>query len=91
MNDRVIPEGIVWKYIFEISHAPHYVIQHGNGSFMGIYAPPESVERDTAVPFGLEQEKVLHQRDMSHVTVTELPREQTPWADGTYLEGFHAD
>lgn len=82
---RLIPEGRVWKFVFEMSHAPHYVIQHANGTFSGIYAPVEHVERDTAVPFGLKESTVREKKAQDHVTVIEHPRAQSPWADGVYL------
>lgn len=83
-SDRTIPKGKVWRYVFEISHAPHYVIEHDNGTFSGIYAPVEHVERDNAIPFGLSRSKILEQKSKDHVDVTEVPRENSPWAEGVY-------
>lgn len=83
-SGRLIPDGSVWKFTFEVSHAPHYVIQHANGSFSGIYAPVENVTRDTAVPFGLAGDTVAERAEEDHVDVVSLPREQTPWADGVF-------
>lgn len=85
MSERTIPKGKVWKYVFEASHAPHYVIQHDNGTFSGIYAPVEKVPGNNAQPFGLTEEKVLEVKSRDHVDVIELPVEQTPWKEGAYL------
>lgn len=87
MSNRTIPEGKVWKFVFSISHAPHYVIQHENGTFSGIYAKVENVSRETAVPFGLSKATVVERKQEEGVEVVELPREQTPWAGGVFMEG----
>lgn len=84
-SERTIPEGKVWKFTFGVSHAPHYVIQHDNGAFSGIYAPVENVPHDVGVPFGLKRERVLQTKAKEHVTVTEVDRENSPWADGVFL------
>lgn len=84
---RVIPEGKVWMFNFESCHAPHFVIQHANGTFSGIYAHVEIAPGDNAVPFGLPYEKVMKQKHQDHVEVTEMDRENSPWADGVYVEG----
>lgn len=87
MSERLIPEGKVWKFVFEISHAPHYVRQFENGTLAGIYAPVENVERDTAVPFGLKEETVRERRNEDHVDVVQIDRDNSPWADGVFLGG----
>lgn len=85
-GERIIPKDKVWKYIFEVSHAPHYVRQFENGTLAGIYAPVENVPGDPAVPFGLSQDEVLEVKNKPHVTVIEVDLERSPWAEGTYLE-----
>lgn len=83
-HNRTIPEGKVWKYIYEISHAPHYVQQLKNGAFVGIYAPVENVRRENSVPFGIKEENVLDDKRSEYVTVVELNRSETPFSDGVY-------
>jgi len=85
-DERLIPEGKVWRFVFEVSHAPQYAIQHDNGSFSAIYPPVEYPEEDTAVPMGLSRETVLERSSQDHVEVTVVDRENSPWADGVFLE-----
>lgn len=87
MSDgRLIPENTVWKFVFEISHAPHYVREFDNGTFAGIYAPVEHVERDNAVPFGISRDVVLEKKNSDHVDVVEVEKENSPWAKDAYRQ-----
>ena len=83
-NTRTIPDGTVWKYIYSISHAPHYVQQLSNGAFVGIYAPVENVSRENSVPFGISGEEVREDKQSDYVNVVTLDREETPFDAGVY-------
>lgn len=82
---RLLPEGEVWKFVYEASHAPHYTIQHASGLLLGVYAPVENVPQDPTRPFGFRRATVQKTRARGHVDVIELPREESPWADGVFL------
>lgn len=82
--DRVIPEGKVWKFVFEVSHAPHFVIEHDNGTYSGIYAPIENVQRDNQVPFGIRPEAIQENIESDHIEVNEIEKENSPWKEDAY-------
>lgn len=83
---KLIPKGKVWKFIFEVSHAPYYVTEHQNGMFSGAYARVENVDRDTSIPFGISHNEVLEKKRMDHVEVIELDQEDSPWDSGHFQE-----
>lgn len=83
-TEQVIPDGEVWKFIYEVSHAPHYVQQLQCRDFVGIFAPVENVDRENSLPFGVDVERVHNERESETVTVLELDKENSPFAEGTY-------
>lgn len=79
---RLIPEGEVWKYIYDASHAPHYTMQLACGALIGIYSPVENIYGDPSCPFTEgDLEKVRNPEQFDHITVTEHERQNTPFAD----------
>lgn len=77
----MIPDGTVWKFTFEASHAPIYVMQLECDELVGCYAPVENIDGDPARPFKMSEENVSSYVDAHHVTRNILDVDETPFAE----------
>lgn len=75
-----IPNDKVLKFVFEVSHAPHYVMQLDNGLLVGLYAHVEFSAGEEQTVFGLSKSKVKEQMERDHVTVQLVDKERSPFA-----------
>lgn len=74
-----IPDGKVLKFIFETSHAPHYVMQLDNGLLVGLYAHVEFSADEEQTVFGLPKTKVKEKMKSEHVDVKLVDKDRSPF------------
>lgn len=79
---RLIPKNEVWKFIFEVSHAPIYIMQLDTEDFIGMYAPVENVPGDNSVPARIEEAKVTEYVGSDHIDRIKLDKSETPFNSG---------
>ena len=84
--ERRLEPDKAWKVVYEVSHAPYYVIQLPNNHFVGCYAPVEIVDGDNSVPFGLKESTLLEYQQEEHIDITVHEKSQTPFNTGVYYD-----
>lgn len=81
---RRLDNDEAWKIVYEVSHAPYYVIQLPNRYFIGCFAPVENIQQKNSVPFSIKEETLLEYQQAEHIDVSLHKKSQTPFNEGVY-------